>query len=613
MPGPGTKNVPLSAARKPALPEALTPAGRITEQYAAGRLAHPAAPAATPAGPKLTPARVRAAREQAQLGSRFARDGRYVQAIDRLNRAAELDPTVPGVYHDLGLSCLRAGRLQDAVTALRRAAALAPDLLSAHLHLGTALDLLEREREAFAAYEAVITLDPGHHPTLARLAQIQVRNGRFVDAQTRFTAAAAAAEASDSPRAGIYAALAARVAGRLAEAETILRGVIAMAPGLGEAHAALGQILAETGRSDEATGYLERCITLDPTMVAAWQNLAASKKFTIGDQPLLDRMTADLQRPDLTGWQRQAVHFALGKAFDDLRDHAAAMRHFEAANQIRGAHKKLDRARLAHQTDHVIATAPPGFLDRRTDLSTEDATPILIVGMPRSGTTLTEQIISSHPDVAAGGELSFWRERNRAGLGVFAADARPEAAQRLARDYLEVLRAISPDAPRVTDKMPFNFAHLGVIRQVFPRAAIVHCRRHPIDVCLSIFSTNFDAAFDFAADRGSLVFFYREYLRLMAHWRAVLPPERFIEVDYEALVADPEPQTRRLIAACGLSWDDACLSPHRNQRQISTASLWQARQPIYRTAVERWRRYEPWLQELRLLLEDAGTEAGHAT
>jgi hypothetical protein len=279
------------------------------------------------------------------------------------------------------------------------------------------------------------------------------------------------------------------------------------------------------------------------------------------------------------------------------------MRHFDAANRIRSAAAGLDRATLAAQTGRVIATTPPGYLDRRPDLGVADETPILIVGMPRSGTTLVEQILSSHPDVAPGGELSFWHDRNGAGARVFGADARPEAVRRLADDYLAVLHAVSPTAARVTDKMPFNFGLLGMIRQVFPRATIVHCRRHPIDTCLSIFATDFEATIDFAGDRGSLVFFYRQYQRLMAHWREVLPPDRFIEVDYEALVADPAPLTRRLVANCGLQWNDACLAPHRNQRRITTASVWQARQPIYRTSVERWKRYEPWLGELRQLLE----------
>jgi hypothetical protein len=158
--------------------------------------------------------------------------------------------------------------------------------------------------------------------------------------------------------------------------------------------------------------------------------------------------------------------------------------------------------------------------------------------------------------------------------------------------------------------MPFNFGLLGIIRQIFCRATIVHCRRHPVDTCLSIFVTDFEAPIDFAGDRGSLVFFYRQYQRLMAHWREVLPPEHFIEVDYEDLVADPEPQTRRLVAACGLGWNEACLAPQQNRRRITTASVWQARQPIYRTSVERWRRYEPWLGDLRALLPPDSAGAG---
>ena len=146
---------------------------------------------------------------------------------------------------------------------------------------------------------------------------------------------------------------------------------------------------------------------------------------------------------------------------------------------------------------------------------------------------------------------------------------------------------------------------LGVIHRVFPNAILIHCRRHPIDTALSIFTTTFERNFEYASDRSDLVFYVRQYQRLMAHWREVLPGDRFIEVDYEALVADPQPQTRRLVAACGLDWNDACLAPQVNTRRIETASLWQARQPIYRTSVERWRRYKPWLGELRELLLDA--------
>ena len=220
--------------------------------------------------------------------------------------------------------------------------------------------------------------------------------------------------------------------------------------------------------------------------------------------------------------------------------------------------------------------------------------------MPRSGSTLTEQILSSHPEVAAGGELGFWDARDTPREDIWSLTSTAEATRRLADDYLATLRRFGPGAKRVTDKALDNFLRLGLIHRILPYATFIHCRRQPVDTALSIFTTNFDC--EYATDRGDLVFFFRQYQRLMAHWRQVLPPDRLIDVDYEVLVADPEPQARRLIAACGLEWDDACLAPHLNTRAIKTASLWQARQPVYKTSVERWRRYEPWLGEFRELL-----------
>jgi hypothetical protein len=307
-------------------------------------------------------------------------------------------------------------------------------------------------------------------------------------------------------------------------------------------------------------------------------------------------MRANLDRLDLLPDHRMALDFALGKVHDDLGEYAEAMRYFEAANRIDYVSRKLDRAAQSRRIDRLIADSPPGFLGRRPDFETPDETPVLIVGMPRSGTTLVEQILSSHPAVAAGGELTYWSDVSRSLLDK---NERVEVARRLATDYLALLGRISPDATRVTDKLPFNYEQLGLVRQVLPRAFVLHCRRHPVDTCWSIFTTYFRSRL---ADRGDLVFFYRQYERIMAHWRSVLPAERFFEIDYESLVADPEPLTRRLVAFCGLEWDEACLAPHRNRRPVTTASLWQARQPIYRGSVARWRRYEPWLGELHELL-----------
>ncbi len=607
VPGTATKT-PTAGDAPPLLPDVLTDAGRFTAHYEASRVgaiaAHPAAAPLATGTARPPQSRVRAAHQQAVLGMRLAQEGQHAAAIQRFKQSVALDPTVAAVQHNLGLACLQAGRLEEAVLALGCAIRLNPELASAHVSLADTFDLLGRESEAVIAYEAAVRLDPGQHSALAALAQIHLKNGRRAEAEASYRAAAAAA--AGSHLAGLYGARAASMAGAPAEAEALLRALIVDEPACGVAHLVLGYVLAQGGRSDEAAASFERSIALDPANAGAWYHVAINRTFNGRDDELIDRMHACLARPDLPSRQRQAVNFALGKAYGDLGDYAAAMRHIDAANAIRGTRSQLDRMLLARQTDRAIAATPPGYLECRPEFGVEDATPILIVGMPRSGTTLVEQILSSHPEVAAGGELGFWRERKAAaGLDVYVAAAHPEAARRVARDYLAVLRAVSPTAARVTDKRPFNFQRLGIIRQIFPCATIVHCRRHPIDTCLSILATDFGAPIDCAADRGSLVFFYREYQRLMAHWREVLPPDRFIEVDYEALVADPEPLTRQLIATCGLDWDDACLAPHLNQRQISTASLWQARQPIYRTSVERWRRYEPWLGELRALLSDA--------
>ena len=623
-PGTTTATVATGHVTKPLLPEAITEAGRTADRYSALQRAfvadavHAAAgaaapgafwsagaaanPSGTPAPAKPSKARARAAHALAVQGARLVRQGRHAQAIAPLRRSVELDPTVATAQHDLGLACLAAGRLEEAASAFASTVRLNPDLASAHHNLGLALDHLGRVDHAFLAYEAAVKLEPKLDTAQFRLGQIYLGRGRGA-AAAAFRAAAAATTAG-SAQARISEAFAADAEGKGAEAQALLRAVIAADPACGMAYLVLGQILAQAGQSAEAAACLERGITLVPEMLAAWQGFAANTRFTAADRALIERIRACLERPNLTVAQRKAIHFALGKAHDDIGDYAEAMRHIDAANRIRSAAAVLDRASLARQTGWLIAATPPGYLDRRPDLGVADETPILIVGMPRSGTTLVEQILSSHPDVAPGGELGFWLERNRAGVGIFDAAARPEVVRSLADDYLAVLRAISPDAARVTDKMPFNFGLLGVIRQVFPRAAIVHCRRHPVDTCLSIFSTGFETTIDFAGDRGSLVFFYRQYQRLMAHWRDVLPADRFIEVDYEALVADPEPLTRRLVATCGLAWNDACLAPHRNRRRITTASVWQARQPIYRTSVERWKRYEPWLGELRALLPD---------
>src|SRR5712671_4249286 len=210
------------------------------------------------------------------------------------------------------------------------------------------------------------------------------------------------------------------------------------------------------------------------------------------------------------------------------------------------------------------------FFREHAALGTSDETPLFVLGMPRSGTTLIEQILSSHPLVAAGGEMMFWLKRGidweqRAPNGLSST-----AIVELAEAYRAELRQIAPDAARVTNKMPHNYLWIGLIHLVFPRARIIHCRRHPVDTCLSIYFAHFRRPMAFAKQRSDLVFEYRQYLRLIEHWRTVMPPSCFIDVDYEALVTNGAAEARRLVEFCGLDWDDACLRPEGNRRVVTT-------------------------------------------
>ena len=316
-------------------------------------------------------------------------------------------------------------------------------------------------------------------------------------------------------------------------------------------------------------------------------------------------MEAAFVTPGLEAAQRVRLHLALGKAADDLGDYALAMRHLDAADAVRRGSASFDLAAFDIEIDHLIDRITPNLIARAGEFGCDDATPVVIIGMPRSGTALVEQIISSHPEVVAGGELNFWNERGAEWRRAGPTGTEQAFFSHAAAEYLGVLRAIGPKAVRVTDKMPFNFLWAGLIHLALPCATIIHCRRTAIDTALSIHQTHFHPGLAFPTGGAELVAYFRSYQRLTDHWRRVLPADRFIEVDYEDLTWAPEPAIRRIIARCGLKWDDACLRPERNPRAVKTPSKWQTRQPIYRNSVERWRRYEPWLGPLSALLDGA--------
>jgi tetratricopeptide (TPR) repeat protein len=536
------------------------------------------------------------------LAAEFLRAGRPADAIAPLGEAALRKPSDPAIQHDLGLACLEVGRVRDAIAAFEQAVAGNPRYADAYFRLGIALEKLGDSGRAIFAYHRATELQPSLTEAWFRAGALVFTLGHRDEAIGCFRRAAATGGNTIFGRLGKARALLTEE--RTQEAEQVLRRTVALDPRNAMAHDLLGNLLSESGRFDEARDCFERAVAIAPLLAGSYYDLVQCRPVTRDDDGLRQRMEAALAKPGLEAEQRLRLHLAIGKAADDLGDYALAMRHFDAADQVRGS-ASFDAATFSLEIDRLIARLTPELIARAPELGNHDATPVLIIGMPRSGTTLVEQIVSMHPEVGAGGELNFWNQRgaawNRSGTagneGPFLAKA--------AADYLGVLRAIAPRAARVTDKMPFNFLWAGLIHLTFPRAIIIHCRRAAIDTALSIHQTHFHPDLAFPTGGIELVAYFRGYQRLMEHWRRVLPTDRFLEVDYEDLTREPEPLIRRMIAACGLAWQDSCLHPESNPRAVKTPSKWQTRQPIYRTSVARWRRYESWLGPLRALIDEA--------
>jgi tetratricopeptide (TPR) repeat protein len=544
------------------------------------------------------------------LATQLLRAARPAEAIAPLREAARLQPSNAIILHDLGLACLEVGRIPEAIAALQGAVASDPRYADAYFRMGIALEKMGNIGEAIVAYDRATQLLPSLTEAWFRAGALVYELGHRDEAIGCFRRAAATGGKTSFGRLGKARAL--LTENRNQDAEQVLRETLVADPKNAMAYDLLGNLLSEFGRFDEARACFERTISIAPMLAGCYYDLVRCRPVTSKDDGLQQRMEAALAIPGLEAAQRLRVHLAIGKAADDLGDYALAMRHFDAADNVRRGVARFDSAAFSRETDRLIARCTPELMARAAELGSSDATPVLILGMPRSGTTLVEQIVSMHPEVGAGDELNFWNERGAAWHRASAENAaggneRPfvieEFLAKAAMDYLRVLRAIAPKAARVTDKMPFNFLWAGLIHLTFPQATIIHCRRAAVDTALSIHQTHFHPSLAFPTGGAELVAYFRDYQRLTDHWRRVLPADRFIEVDYEELTSGPEPVIRRIIAGCGLVWDDACLRPESNPRAVRTPSKWQTRQPIYRSSVARWRRYEPWLGPLRALVD----------
>ncbi len=532
------------------------------------------------------------------LGIIAYQTGRNDRAIELIGAALRLNGREPSLHNNLGNALAKAGRTDAARQHYEQAVALKPDHVEALYNLGHALAEGSRWSEAVACYQRALAIKPDYADAWTNLALAQTNLGQHEDALAscdRALAFAPARAAAHNNRGLALAAL-----DRFDEAMASFRQALVLDPGAADVHGNIGTALVEQGRIDEAMAAFERGLALAPRHAKLHFCSVQARRVTAGDPRLaaLEELARD--QSGLNDAARVDLHFALAKAYADVGRADDAFATLVTGNRLKRKSVAYDEAATLGRMATIARAATRDAVARFEGAGQSSDRPVFILGMPRSGSTLVEQILASHPAVAGGGELPNLERAIAAGLGPgvdFPAADRPAAAQAMAlrgiaERYLASLDSLARDAIRVTDKMPTNFLFVGLIHLALPRARIIHTRRDPMDVGVSCFSTLFTNV-PYAYDLGEIGRYYRAYDRLMRHWRGVLPEDAILDVDYEALVADFPAQARRIVAHCGLPWDDACLSFQAARRAVKTASAAQVRQPLYGGAVGRWRALDP--------------------
>jgi len=483
-------------------------------------------------------------------------------ALHALQRAIELSPDDAEAHGNLGNALRAAGQLERAVESQRRALGIKPDYAEAHNDLGSAQQDLGRLDEALGSFRRAIAIRSDF-----ALAHCNLAHGLMLQ-------------------------------NRPLDAEVSCRRALQIDPRLTTGIVQLAELQAGKGRFGEAEDLLKRAIAVEPDMPEAWAALVRFRKMGAGDAAWLEQAQR-LAARRLAPRQEVFLRYALGKYFDDLGEPEQAFSHYRRANELAKLHRTPhDRRQFRLGVDRIMRNFDGGWIARQRPAGSPSDRPVFIVGMPRSGTTLAEQILASHPEVFGAGELRYWNEAAPLYAARLPGERDAEVLRRLSDGYLSSLSALSSDARRVVDKMPANFLYLGLIHAALPHARIIHMRRNPLDTCLSIYFQNFEAPHSYANDLEDLAQYYGEYRRLMDHWRAGLAAEAMLEVPYEGLVEDPQGWSRRMVEFIGLPWDEACLQFHRNSRTVGTFSKWQARQKISKSSVDRWRKYEQFIAPL---------------
>ncbi len=525
------------------------------------------------------------------LGLIAHQTGNSEQAVRLISAALAPAGEDAEMRSNLGNALAGCGRLAEARRELERATALAPDFAGAHNNLGIVLRKMGAPGEAARAFERAAGLEPGLAVVYGNWGAALVDAGELTLARGKLDRAIEL----NPNLADAWNNLGLLHSRRRAwqEAVRCLNRACELNPRSPGAWVNLSNVQRAFGENAAARQSAAKAIELDPMLPEAHRALAVAGRFADADAEIR-RVEEILKTRTLPPGGRVHCHYALGKMLDDVGAFDRAFAAYAEANA--GQARPFDPAQAAARIDGIISGFDGPLFDRLAGGGSDSERPVFVIGMPRSGTTLVEQIIASHGSAEGAGELAHFG-RYLQSLPNGPGELDPAALGAFAEDYLARLGRPDAAVARIVDKRPFNFMCLGLIRLVFPRASIIHCRRDPRDTCLSIFFTDFADKHAFTTRLSDIGLFYNDYMRAMDHWRRT-QPGAFLEVDYEKLVADQEAESRRLIAHCGLPWDSRCLAFHENKRPVDTPSDWQVREPIYTRSIGRWRHYEPHLAPL---------------
>jgi len=489
-------------------------------------------------------------------------------ALVALKKATELSPNDAESHSNLALALQDLGQLDAAVASCKRALLINPDYVEAHNNLSNALRELRQFDAAEASCRRALAINPNFAPAHHSLAVIQ-RNVGFA-----------------------------------MQAEISCQRALEIDPNLPGAITFMAELQADKGYFSQAEALFRRAIAIEPESPESWAGIAGVRKMTGADANWLAEAQRIAARA-LPPRSEARLRFAIGKYYDDVRDFERAFMHYQRANELGKLYGSVyNRQQQTLAVSVLSRIYGREWIQREQVKGNQSARPVFIVGMPRSGTSLAEQILASHPAVFGAGELGFWKSAAATHApSILTGKIDERAIGKLSGDYVKLLQGFSADALRVVDKMPDNFLHLGLIHAAFPNARIIHMQRNPIDTCLSIYFQHFNTAHTYANDLEDLAHYYTEYFRVMQHWCATLPASTILHVPYEGLVGDQEGWSRTMLDFIDMPWDARCIDFHQCIRTVSTASNWQVRQKISKTSVLRWRNYEKFVGPLQRLMD----------